>query len=326
MKNLKFIDLFCGTGAFSYVLEQNNCECVFSNDFDKTSKIMYQNNFKNGCFNDKNLNDINLEKDIPKHDILCGGFPCQPFSIAGNKEGFNDSRSNVFFKILEILKYHEPNFIILENVKNLLTHDNKNTFKIIKERLEDLGYHLKYSIFDTAKVTNIPQHRERIYIIGMKNSLLFDELHLDFIKDSNNDESKLKPIENLLESNVDSKYYYTSKYTCYNTIIRDITKHINTNTIYQYRRTFVRENKNSVCPTLTANMGSGGHNVPLLKDDNGIRKLTPRECFNLQGFPNDYNLNDLSDAALYKLAGNAISIPVLDLIVKKLFISADLIS
>jgi len=122
----------------------------------------------------------------------------------------------------------------------------------------------------------------------------------------------------MLEQSVADKYYYSDRFKVFNEIEKGITKNISENVLYQYRRFYVRENKSNCCPTLTANMGGGGHNVPLLKDDKGIRKLTPRECFNLQGFPKDYKLPDISNSALYKLAGNAVSVPVLNLIVNKL--------
>ena len=125
-------------------------------------------------------------------------------------------------------------------------------------------------------------------------------------------------ISDFLEKNVENKYYYTNRFQVYNEIQENVTKHISENVLYQYRRYYVRENKSNNCPTLTANMGGGGHNVPLLKDDKGIRKLTPRECFNLQGFPLDYKLPNISDTSLYKLAGNAVSVPVVNLIIKKL--------
>ena len=122
----------------------------------------------------------------------------------------------------------------------------------------------------------------------------------------------------MLEENVGDKYYYTDKFKVFDKVKEEVTKHINTNTIYQYRRFYIRENMSNVCPTLTANMGSGWHNVPLLKDDKGIRKLTPRECFNLQGFPGNYKLPEICDSKLYKLAGNAVSVPVVELIINKL--------
>jgi DNA (cytosine-5)-methyltransferase 1 len=308
---MKFIDLFSGTGAFSYVLEKNGHECVFANDYVNESNEIYKLNMKNDVFKLGDINKIKLNK-IPKHDILCGGFPCQPFSIAGKQEGFNDERSNVFWKILKILKKHKPKIIILENVKNLTSHDKGNTFNIIKKELEKNGYHIKYKILDTCQLTKIPHHRERIYIVGFLDKAEYNKFNFDFKNKKNSN------ISRYLEDNINSKYYYTDKLKVYDEIKKNVVKHIDTNTVYQYRRYYVRENKSNCCPTLTANMGSGGHNVPIIKDDKGIRKLTPRECFNLQGFPKTYKLPNISDSRLYKLSGNAISIPIIELIIKKL--------
>jgi DNA (cytosine-5)-methyltransferase 1 len=234
---------------------------------------------------------------------------CQPFSIAGHREGFNDKRSNVFWKILEILDYHNPRCIVLENVKNLVTHDDKKTFETIKKELEARGYKLCFKVLDTSEITGIPQHRERIYIVGLKSQDIFDKFNLDFEK-----KEKAK-ISSLLESVIPSKYYYTDKSSTWNLVKESVVKK---ETMYQYRRVYVRENKSSECPTLTANMGAGGHNVPLILDDKGIRKLTPRECFNFQGFPESYQIPQLADSHLYKLAGNAVSVPVVQLIAQRL--------
>jgi len=316
-KNIyKFIDLFAGTGAFSLALEKNEnenitFECVFSNDMIKSSKDCFDSNFPNNTFNLNNLNDIKTN-DIPKHNILCGGFPCQPFSIAGEQKGFKDERANVFSKIIDILKKHKPEIIILENVKNLKSHNKGKTYKTIKKELQELGYNIKEAILDTSKFTGIPQHRERIYIVGFRNKEMYDKFNFDFPEVEN------KKISDFLEENVEDKYYYTDKLKVYNKIVENVTKNIDENVLYQYRRVYVRENKSNCCPTLTANMGGGGHNVPLLKDSKGIRKLTPRECFNLQGFPADYKLPEISNSALYKLAGNAVSVPIVKLIVDKL--------
>ena len=307
----RFVDLFAGTGAFSHVLEKYGHKCVYANDMLDFSKTIYDLNNKKGIFDLKDLNSVDVE-DIPEHDILCGGFPCQPFSIAGNKLGFDDERSNVFWKILDILKHRKPKIVILENVKNLTSHDKGNTFMVVKENLEKLSYNIKYKILDTSKITNIPHHRERIYIVGFLNQEAYDSFDFDFKEQTN------ISLYNMLEENVGDKYYYTDKFKVFDKVKEEVTKHINTNTIYQYRRFYIRENMSNVCPTLTANMGSGGHNVPLLKDDKGIRKLTPRECFNLQGFPGNYKLPEICDSKLYKLAGNAVSVPVVELIINKL--------
>jgi len=309
-----FIDLFCGTGAFSHVLEKHGHTCAMANDMIKESEEIYGLNMEKGVFKLSDLNKIKVE-DIPKHDILCGGFPCQPFSIAGEKKGFDDERSNVFWKIIEILKMHRPNIIILENVKNLVSHDKHNTFKVIKKSLEEIGYHLKYKVLDTCKITDIPQHRERIYIVGFLIQDDYDKFDFDF---GTSLPTKTKKITDFLEGNVDSHYYYTDKLKVFDEVNRSVVKYVSTNTVYQYRRYYVRENKSDCCPTLTANMGSGGHNVPIIRDDIGIRKLTPRECFNLQGFPSDYHLPNICESKLYKLAGNAVSIPVIEKIINNI--------
>ena len=309
--NLKMIDLFAGTGAFSKAFEKHKIKCCFANDFCNNSKKIFDINHDiELTYGD--LNNIKNE-DIPHHNILCGGFPCQPFSIAGNQEGFNDERSNVFWKILSIINYHKPDVVILENVKNLQSHDKGNTFKVIHEKISKLGYHIKHDILNTSKITSIPQNRERIYIVCFKDKEKYDKFDFDF------EEKEKKQIKELLiKEDVDDKYYYTDRFKVYNSIQEGVTKTIDENVLYQYRRYYVRENKNNVCPTLTANMGGGGHNVPLLKDKKGIRRLTPRECFNLQGFPEDYKLPEVCDSALYKLAGNAVSVPVVRLIAEKI--------
>ena len=306
---IKFIDLFCGTGGFSIGLEQNpKFECIWANDFIKQSQEIYTLN-NNTPFKLADINDVD-PKNIPHHDLLCAGFPCQPFSIAGKQGGFKDSRSNVFWKIMEIADHHKTPILILENVKNLKSHDSGKTYKIIIKTLTDNGYYVTDNILDTSKITEIPQYRERIYMVCFREKNRYDKFNLDF------PEIKSLTVSDLLEDNIPDKYYYTDRLKIYDNIKNEIT---NPESVYQYRRHYVRENKSKICPTLTCNMGSGGHNVPIIIRDNQIRKLTPRECFNLQGFSKNYKLpNNMSDSSLYKLAGNAISIPVVKLISDKL--------
>jgi DNA (cytosine-5)-methyltransferase 1 len=304
----RMIDLFAGTGAFSRAFEETGkVACVFANDMVIPSKEIYDCNFRHPLTLG-DLNDIPIDK-FPRHDILTGGFPCQPFSIAGKQEGFQDARSNVFWKILEILDAHQPKFVVLENVKNLVSHDEGRTFDTIQKELGKRDYHVRYKVLDTALLTGIPQHRERIYLVCIKSKELFDRFTLDFPK------IEKLPIGTFLDKEVPDKYYYTDKSTTWPLVKESVTKK---DTVYQYRRVYVRENKSGECPTLTANMGGGGHNVPLILDEKGIRKLTPRECFRLQGFPDTYQLPPMSDTALYKLAGNAVSLPVVELISKRL--------
>jgi DNA (cytosine-5)-methyltransferase 1 len=197
---LKMVDLFAGTGAFSYAFHlTNKVETIFANDILESSENIFNLNNETKLTK-KDLNIIE-ETDFPNFDILTAGFPCQPFSIAGMQQGFNDKRSNVFWKILSIIKKHIPDIVILENVKNLQSHDNKNTFKIIYDNLKELGYYVKFNIINTCKITNVPQNRERIYIVCFKNKTLFDKFNLDF------DEIKNMPIEHFLETNISDKYY-----------------------------------------------------------------------------------------------------------------------
>lgn len=308
MTTLKMIDLFAGTGAFTSAFQSTgHVECVFANDMVKWSKVIYDENFDHPLTLG-DLNDIDVEA-IPPHDILTGGFPCQPFSIAGLREGFQDERANVFWKILDIIDHRNPSCVILENVKNLVTHDEGRTFETIRVNLTDRGYFLHWKVLDTAEITGIPQHRERIYIVALKSKELSDRFSLDFLP-------VLKySVSYFLEPKVDEKYYYTDKSSTWDLVNANVVKE---DIVYQYRRVYVRENKSGLCPTLTANMGGGGHNVPLIKDKKGIRKLTPRECFKLQGFHDSYKLPKLSDTNLYKLAGNAVSVPVVQLIAHRL--------
>jgi DNA (cytosine-5)-methyltransferase 1 len=307
-----FIDLCSGTGAFNIILSKYGAKCVMSNDYDKSSEIINKANnlCENFIYGDINTIDINI---IPNHNILTAGFPCQPFSIAGEKKGFDDERSNVFITILNILKEKNPEIVILENVKNLKTINNKNDFNFIISNLKNLNYYIIDLILNTSKITGIPHNRERLYLLCFKNENIYNKCDKSFLDISKNN------IYNYLENDILNKYYYNEKSKIYVKLVDSVIKHINTNVIYQYRRTIVRENKNNVVPTLTANCGMGGHNVPILLDNNGIRKLTPRECFNLQGFDKNYILpTELCDSKLYKLAGNSITLTVFEIIIKKI--------
>ena len=311
MTELKIADFFCGVGGISRGFHQanKNYTTVFANDMDKYCKKTYDyNNINDVKVTLGDIKDLNID-DIPDFDIFCGGFPCQSFSIAGEQKGFEDKRGQVFFDIIKIIERKKPICIFLENVKNLISHDKGNTFKIIKDNLENLGYVLHYKILNSCKYGNVPQNRERIYIVG------FLEYESDFEFPEPVD---LKTnIKDCLESMPSDNLYYKKTDTVYKNIVDEINED---NVIYQYRRYYVRKNMSNVCPTLTANMGTGGHNVPILKDFKGIRKLSPRECFNFQGFTDTFLIpTDLSNAQLYKQAGNSVSVPVIKKIAEKIY-------
>lgn len=311
---MKFIDLFAGIGGIKIAFENAGFNCIFSNDFDSNCKITFDLNFSELFEIDKqmvlgDISQISTSK-IPDFDILTGGFPCQPFSVAGYRQGFKDEkgRGNVFFDIIRILKDKKPIAFLLENVKNLKSHDKGNTMKVIYQELEKLGYKVTDKILNSMQYGNVPQNRERIYIVGFFDENTFKKF--EFPKKV----TLTKTIHDCLETKVDKKYFYNDK-PLFERIKKDITKK---NTVYQWRRQYVRENKNGVCPTLTANMGMGGHNVPIILTDQGIRKLTPRECANFQGFPINYKFPKIADSALYKQFGNSVVIPVVERIAKNI--------
>jgi len=295
----KTLDLFAGVGGIRLGFEKAGFKTVFSNDLEKNCKYTHDLNFQNPKLHVEDINNIN-PKTLPDFDILLGGFPCQAFSIAGYREGFKDPRGNVFFRIANILKEKMPAGFMLENVKNLKSHDNGKTYKIIHDTLGALGYTIKSKILNSLEYGNIPQNRERIFIVGFLDSNLVDAF--EFPKPL----KLTKSFKDFLQNNVDSKYYYNNK-PLYNKLKNHVTSK---DSVYQWRRIYVRKNKRGVVPTLTANMGKGGHNVPIILDNKGIRKLTPRETFNLQGFPKSFKLPNISDGTLYHQAGNSVVVPV----------------
>jgi DNA (cytosine-5)-methyltransferase 1 len=300
---MRCVDLFAGVGGIRLGFENAGFSTVFSNDFEPACKETFDLNFDESLLIIKDINKVD-NNSIPDFDILLGGFPCQPFSIAGYRQGFKDSkgRGNLFFKIAEIIEEKKPKVVFLENVKNLENHDDGKTFKVIKKTLEELGYYVKSKIVNTMLHGNLPQNRERILIVGFLDKNVADNFSFPTKTKLN------KEIKDLLETDVDEKYYYEGK-PLYDKLKKDIKKK---NTAYQWRRRYVRENKSGVVPTLTANMGTGGHNVPIILDDKGIRKLTPRECFIFQGFPKSYKLPNIADSKLYKQAGNSVSVTVIE--------------
>jgi DNA (cytosine-5)-methyltransferase 1 len=305
----KTIDLFAGVGGIRLGFEKAGFKTVFANDFESKCKDTYDLNFRDSKLVVEDIRKVGID-DLPQFDFLLGGFPCQAFSIAGYRQGFNDTkdRGNLFFDVARIIEARKPEGFLLENVKNLKSHDGGKTFKIIEQTLTDLGYCVKSKVLNTMEYGNVPQNRERIYIVGFKNKDYCERFEFPTpIK-------LTKKITDLLEKNVPEKYYYNGK-PLYPRL-KDFVK--KEGTVYQWRRQYVRENKSGVCPTLTANMGTGGHNVPIIKDKKGIRKLTPLECARIQGFPTDYKIPKLADSALYKQFGNSVSVPVIEAVAKQM--------
>lgn len=320
MKKLTVASFFAGVGGIDLGFEETGrFKTIYANEIDEKPIQTYEANFKIKVDN-RDINKV-LPEEIPDVDVVIGGFPCQAFSIAGYRQGFEDQKGRgiLFFELARIIDKKKPKIVFLENVKNLVGHDDGKTFRIILECLKEKGYYVKHAVLNAKDYGNVPHGRERIYIVGFSDKEQYKNFEFpEPIKMTNKLEKCIA-----FNEEQDSKFYYTND-NCgfYDKLVEGMTKD---NTVYQWRRIYVRENKSNVCPTLTANMGTGGHNVPLIKTSDGrIRKLTPRECFNLQGFPKNYALpKEMSNTLLYKQAGNSVVVSVIKRIADKIIEAVD---
>ncbi|CAG8838112.1 29742_t:CDS:2, partial [Gigaspora margarita] len=264
-KKYKVVSLFAGIGGIDLAFEQA----------DKYAAITYRANFPNHKLVEGDIKQVKTE-EIPNFDILIAGFPCQAFSVAGEQKGFNDERGKIFFEIIRFLKAKKPKAFLLENVRNLVSHNEGETLKKMLELLKDCGYWVKYDVLSAETHGNIPQNRERIFIVGFQKKKQYETFSFPLeipLK------TQIKDLVNFQEFQ-EKKYYYSAD-----------------------------------------NHGTGGHNVPLIFTKQGIRKLTPRECFNLQGFPLTFKLPDLANCHLYKQAGNSVIVPLIKRIAENILVS-----
>lgn len=301
MEKLRFIDLFCGIGGFRVAMDQacieNNLipQCVFSSDIDSYCQDSYEANFGHRPTGDITKVD---PKSIPDHDILFAGFPCQPFSIIGQMKGFDDTRGTLFFHIANIIKEKQPKAFVLENVKQLVGHDNGKTLKLIIKTLKDLGYqHVQYTVLNALDY-GLPQKRERVIIVGHKEPILFS--YPSPIR-------PFKPLSEILEKNVDKKYYASDYIKCKRKATHKSA----------YKLSIWHENKaGNICsyPYSCALRAGASYNYLLV---NGERRLTSREMFRLQGFPDTYKIIN-NDTQARKQAGNAVPVNMVKAVILKL--------
>ncbi len=314
----KFIDLFAGIGGFRSGFEKHGCKCVFTSEIDSHAQEMYGLNYGDRVHSDITQID---EKEIPNHDILLAGFPCQPFSIAGEKKGFNDTRGTLFFDIERILKEKKPKVVVLENVKHFKSHDKGNTIKVVLTALQELGYTTNWQVLN-AKDFGVPQNRERTIIVGALNGVEFDFSKLE----------KKAPItiKEILEERDDFEYLDESEYTLIENPKRQPsglifagyrnknmrTKGVRENTEHLSR---VHKQPNRIYssdgthPTLSSQESAGRYYI---YHQEKVRKLTIKECYRLMGFPDDFKLIG-SKAKLYNRIGNSIVIPMVEEIAKQ---------
>ena len=304
---LRFIDLFCGIGGFRIAFKRAGGRCVFSSDYDKFSQQTYKANF--GELPHGDIHAVAVA-DIPAHDILCGGFPCQPFSIAGvskklslgRKHGFEDvKQGNLFFSIADILDFHRPAAFVLENVKNLKGHDGGKTFDIIHRTLtEALGYTVYYKIIDAQSV--VPQHRERIFIVGFR-----EWRHFEFPEFP----AEGPKLASILDTNVPDKYTLTDH--LWNYLQNYAKKHQAAGNGFG----FGLVTGNDIARTLSARYHKDGSEILISQGSRkNPRRLTPRECAKLMGYPDDFKIV-VSDTQAYRQFGNSVVVPVVERIAKR---------
>lgn len=302
-----FIDLFAGIGGFRIGLQNQGGKCVFSSEWNTFSKRTYDANFGDVPFGD--ITKIN-EKDIPNHDILVGGFPCQPFSIAGvskknalgRAHGFKDeTQGTLFFDIVRILDSKRPKAFLLENVKNLVSHDKGKTFKIIQGALIEIGYSLHFKVLDGKHY--VPQHRERIVIIGFDKNVFHGKENFSFpqMPEAN------KQIKNILEKNVDPKYTLSDK--LWNYLQQYAAKHKAKGNGFGFGLTDL----NGIARTISARYYKDGAEILIPQRGKNPRRLTPRECARLQGYPDSFII-PVSDNQAYRQFGNSVVVPLMEAI------------
>lgn len=313
----KTIDLFAGIGGIRLALERNDFHCVYSNDYNKYSCQTYGANF--GDIHCADLTNVSVEY-LPKFDLLCAGFPCQPFSIAGvskkkslgQKHGFDDKKQgNLFFEILRIIDYHQPKIIFLENVKNLKSHDKGNTWFVIKNELSKRNYEIFSSIIDAKYY--VPQHRERIFIVCFDKTY-FPQIDFEFphppIK-------RLYELKDILENTVDDQYTLSDKLWNY------LQQHKKNSQAKGNGFGYGIINSDSeYTRTLSARYYKDGSEILVQQINKNPRRLTPRECARLQGFPEDFIIR-VSDTQAYRQFGNSVAVPVVTDIIKKIKLTVD---
>ena len=297
MLKFKFIDLFAGIGGIRIAFERNGGECVFSSEWDKHAQSSYEAYFRHKPHGD--ITKI-VASEIPDHDILTGGFPCQAFSIIGDKMGFADTRGTLFFDIERILKAKMPKAFLLENVKNLVSHDKGRTFETIKSKLESLGYTVYHKILNALDY-GLPQKRERIMIVGFLGNIPFE---FPFPN------SERTPLDGFLENDktVDKKHFASDK------VRKSVWARLKVKPFFP---SIWHENKSrniSVLPYSCALRAGASYNYLLV---NGIRRLTPRENLRLQGFPENYPII-VPDTQIRKQAGNSVPVSMIQAVAGKM--------
>lgn len=307
---MKVASLFAGIGGICLGFKQAGFDIVWANEIDAAACKTYRKNLGDGYLVEGDIKKIRAI-DLPDFDVLAAGFPCQPFSIAGRQKGFLDKRGNLFFEITRIIDIKRPKVVFLENVANLVEHDSGKTFLVIYNSLAQFGYAFYYKVMDASEYANIPQRRKRIFIIAIR-----DDDAVGLYKHPEPIKLSVKSDDIINRRVKQREFYYYNGTSMYDYLSAKMS---NPASIYRITDDNVIETKNSLCPTLMANMGTYHDRVPVVRDNYGIRKLTIRECLNFQGFPSDFTFpNTITIEDAYKQIGNSVCIPVVKRIAERI--------
>ncbi len=307
---MKVGSLFSGIGGIDLGFIQSGFDIAWANEIDPHACITYRHNFPDTILIEGDIRKID-ENKLADIDVLAAGFPCQPFSVMGYRRGFKDPRGNLFFELARIIDRKKPRIVFLENVKNLVYHDNGKTFLVIYSALAELGYSVRYKIVNAVDV-NIPQNRARIFIVGFLDPGDCDVFSFPEF------ENLTKTIDDILDRTVkhDDSYYYDSGNRYYQQLDMRMK---GMSGIYRIDDSGVAMKKYKIWPTLKANMGTYHDRVPIIRDRFGIRKLTPRECLDFQGYPADFGFKGIPIESAYKQIGNSVRVPVIKRIAEKIY-------
>lgn len=296
--------LFSGIGGIDIAFQQAGFEVQWAIEKDAACCKTYRNNFDATELLECDIHDVE-PKLLPKVDVIVAGFPCQSFSVAGKQRGFSDPRGNAFFEIQRFILWNEPRFVFLENVPNLMDHDNGKTFNIIHNVLSELGYVIRYRVLRASQYGGVPQIRDRIYIVAFREQEDCDCFRFPEPIDLET------TIEDVLKRNTKKHkiYYYSADDPFFQYAKRFVKRN---DSIYRVYHDSIKVTQNHMCPTLTASMGTRDNQVHLVLDDYGIRKLTVQECLDFQGFPKDFRFpHTITVNDAFKQIGNSVCVPVI---------------
>lgn len=303
--------MFAGIGGICIAFKNAGCDIVWANEIDKYACKTYRANLGNSYLVEGDIKDIDTNS-IPHIDILTAGFPCQPFSIAGKLQGFKDKRGQLFYQIERIIEAKKPRVIFLENVSNLENHDNGKSFNKVFASLAQFGYVVRYCVMNAQNYSDIPQNRDRIYIVAFRE--YEDNQAFHFPKTIN----RTKPLSDFFNTSEKHSdiYYYKSGNKLFSLLNKIVIEKYR---IYKIKDNGIFAFEKNKCPTLTASMGTFPNRVPIIKDDHGIRKLTPHELLSFQGFPIKYKFpKGITLSQAYKQIGNSVCVPVVESIAKEI--------